>query len=208
MKIEGDKGLNDKFFDLKREKQDRIINACLKVFAENGYRHASTDNMVKEAGISKGLLFHYFNSKIGLYSFLFDYSVKYMLFEFTRVIGPKEKDYFIMRKKMESAKLHVLRNYPYMNEFIEKGLVENQIDAIEAVEESKNSYMEQIFEYARQVKTPKLKHGLTEERLNRMITFMVQGLTREQMNAGSYQPEMLYEQINDYLEIIKKMAIE
>ena len=73
--------MNEKFFDLQREKQDRIINAALKIFAQNGYKHASTDVIVKEAGISKGLLFHYFSSKSGLYSFLFDYSVKYMLFE-------------------------------------------------------------------------------------------------------------------------------
>ena len=51
--------MNDKFFDLKKEKQDRMINAALKVFALRGYRHASTDDIVKEAGISKGLLFHY-----------------------------------------------------------------------------------------------------------------------------------------------------
>ena len=36
--------MNDKFFDVKKEKQDRIINASLKMFALNGYRHASTDD--------------------------------------------------------------------------------------------------------------------------------------------------------------------
>ena len=46
--------MNEKFFDLKREKQDRMINAGLKVFAKYGYRHATTDDIVKEAGISKG----------------------------------------------------------------------------------------------------------------------------------------------------------
>ena len=51
--------MNGKFFDLNKEKQDRMINAALKVFAINGYRHASTDEIVREAGISKGLLFHY-----------------------------------------------------------------------------------------------------------------------------------------------------
>lgn len=74
--------MNDKFFDLKKEKQDRIINAALKVFALNGYRHASTDDIVKTACISKGLLFHYFESKLGLYVFLFDYSSRFMLLEF------------------------------------------------------------------------------------------------------------------------------
>ena len=46
--------MNEKFFDLKKEKQDRMINAAQKVFALNGYRHASTDDIVREAAISKG----------------------------------------------------------------------------------------------------------------------------------------------------------
>ena len=52
--------MNSKFFDIKKEKQDRIINAALKIFAMQGYRHGSTDDIVKEAAISKGLLFHYY----------------------------------------------------------------------------------------------------------------------------------------------------
>ncbi len=200
--------MNEKFFDLKREKQDRIINGSLKVFAENGYRHASTDEMVKEAGISKGLLFHYFTSKKGLYAFLFDYSVKYMLFEFGRVIGNKEKDYFVFREKIETAKLSVLRNYPYMNEFIEKCLLENQIDVIQETEESKNAYLEQMHQYALNVENPKLRGDLTEEKLNRIITYTVRGLTKEQMDSDSYQPELLYKQIIEYLETIKSVVLE
>lgn len=49
--------MNEKFYDLKKEKQDRMINGALKVFALNGYKHASTDDIIVEARISKGLLF-------------------------------------------------------------------------------------------------------------------------------------------------------
>ena len=35
--------MNEKFFDLKKEKHDRMINVSLKVFAASGYAHASTD---------------------------------------------------------------------------------------------------------------------------------------------------------------------
>lgn len=58
--------MNDKFWDLKKAKQDKMINGALKIFARNGFRHASTDEIVAEASISKGLLFHYFYSKAGL----------------------------------------------------------------------------------------------------------------------------------------------
>ena len=73
--------MNSKFFDLKKEKQDRMINAALKVFALQGYRHGSTDDIVREAAVSKGLLFHYFGSKLGAYRFVYDYSVRYMNLE-------------------------------------------------------------------------------------------------------------------------------
>ena len=44
--------MNEKFFDLKKEKQDRMINAALKVFGMRGYQFASTDDIVREAGCS------------------------------------------------------------------------------------------------------------------------------------------------------------
>ena len=44
--------MNEKFFDLSREKQDRMINGALEVFARNGYKHASTDDMVKAVDVS------------------------------------------------------------------------------------------------------------------------------------------------------------
>ena len=32
--------MNEKFFDLKSDKQDKMINAALHMFADNGYKHA------------------------------------------------------------------------------------------------------------------------------------------------------------------------
>ena len=46
--------MNAKFFDLKQEKQDRMVNAALKIFALNGYQHASTDDIVREAQGKRG----------------------------------------------------------------------------------------------------------------------------------------------------------
>ena len=88
--------MNEKFYDLKKEKQDRMINAGLRIFALNGYHHASTDEIVKEAKISKGLLFHYFGSKAGYYGFLYSYVSRYVILELRsarhRLLGAAEPD--------------------------------------------------------------------------------------------------------------------
>ena len=84
--------MNEKFFDLKKEKQDRMINAALRIFAIEGYQHGSTDDIVRDAGVSKGLLFHYFTSKLGLYSFLYDYSVRFFMLEVVSEIDRYESN--------------------------------------------------------------------------------------------------------------------
>ena len=184
-----------------------MINAALRIFAENGYRHASTDIIVKEAGISKGLLFHYFTSKMGLFSFLFDYSIRYMLFEYDRLISAKETDYFKIRREMERAKLNVLRSYPYMNEFIEKSLQENQLDVIETIEISKNNYLETLDRYNNQSKRSNLRDDISSAQLDNMIRYTVNGLTKDQFQADAFQPDMLFEQICSYLDTLQTLCI-
>ncbi len=48
---------------MEEEKRERVIDAALKEFSK-GYMAANTDVIVKAAGISKGLVFHYFGSKL------------------------------------------------------------------------------------------------------------------------------------------------
>ncbi|MFW5788255.1 MAG: TetR/AcrR family transcriptional regulator [Halanaerobiales bacterium] len=63
-------------FLVSEEKKDKIIQAALREFAEHGYEQASTNEIVQEAGVSKGLLFHYFGSKKELFLSVFDYCIK------------------------------------------------------------------------------------------------------------------------------------
>ena len=145
---------------------------------------------------------------MGLFSFLFDYSVKYMLFEYDRLISPKETDYFIIRRDLEKAKLNVLRSYPYMSEFIEKSLQEDQLDINEMIETSKNTYLDTLAKYYAQGSRDFLREDISANRLDAIIRYTVDGLTKDQIRTDSFQPEMLYEQICNYLDTIKKMVTQ
>ena len=61
-------GMNDKFFDLPKEKQERIINAGFRVFSRNSYKKSPVQQIADEAGISKSLLFFYFKNKKELFT--------------------------------------------------------------------------------------------------------------------------------------------
>ena len=49
--------MNEKFFALPKEKQNRIINAGFRVFSRNSYRKSPVQEIAEESGISKSLLF-------------------------------------------------------------------------------------------------------------------------------------------------------
>ena len=48
------------------EKQDRILQTALTMFARNGYDATSTSKVARAAGVSEGLIFRHFASKEGL----------------------------------------------------------------------------------------------------------------------------------------------
>ena len=64
--------MNKKFFELPLEKQERIIKAAYIVFAHDNYKIASVSKIADAGGISKSLLFHYFQNKKDLYLYLWE----------------------------------------------------------------------------------------------------------------------------------------
>lgn len=57
-------------------KKERILNAAFKEFAEKGFDDASTNRIAKEANISKGSLFNYFNNKEDLFKYLIELALE------------------------------------------------------------------------------------------------------------------------------------
>lgn len=198
--------MNEKFFDLKKEKQDRMINAALKVFARNGYKHASTDDIVSEAGISKGLLFHYFGSKLGLYTFLHDYSVRFMKLELTTGVPSSASDYFEIRKQIEFAKMQVLKNYPYMQQFLDRCACENVSEALMAIEKQRNVIQDVYADLKNQADKELFVSGVSFEKLDAMLDYTFSGLMSARFQEDSFQPDMLYSETVSYLDMIKQIS--
>ncbi len=48
------------------EKQEKILEAALMLFAKEGYHATSTSKVAKAAGVSEGLIFRHFGNKEGL----------------------------------------------------------------------------------------------------------------------------------------------
>ncbi|MDH5400319.1 MAG: TetR/AcrR family transcriptional regulator, partial [Cyclobacteriaceae bacterium] len=53
----------DQLETIKGEKRQRILQAAVELFARHGYAHTSISQIAQNAGISKGLIYNYFESK-------------------------------------------------------------------------------------------------------------------------------------------------
>ncbi len=196
--------MNEKFFDLSRLKQDRMINGALEVFAKNGFKHASTDDMVKTVDVSKGLWFHYFGSKLGLYTFVYGYSVKYMILELASAVDEKEKNYFEIMKQIEYAKMKISKSYPYMTRFLERALEETDTEIMEQTAEDRRIYQEKVAGLGKNGEIPEIADKAKREKIKKMAHYTIEGIVKDK--AQSAEPETVYKEIKNYLDLLRSMV--
>ncbi|OHD11115.1 MAG: hypothetical protein A2086_01870 [Spirochaetes bacterium GWD1_27_9] len=82
------------FVGLSKIKQEKIFSSAVKEFSNKGYSLASTNNICKEAGISKGSMFQYFSTKEDLFFFVIRKAL-------SEVIGFYKKNYQFDVEKMD-----------------------------------------------------------------------------------------------------------
>lgn len=72
---------------VKEEKRNDILKATIKVISESGFEGAKIEDIAKEAGIGKGTVYEYFESKNALFLEMIRYSVARFLEGFNQVLA-------------------------------------------------------------------------------------------------------------------------
>ena len=198
--------MNEKFFDLAREKQDRMINGAIEVFAKNGYKHASTDDMVKVVGVSKGLWFHYFGSKEGIYVFVYDYCVKYMLLELSTIVNENETDYFELVRQIALTKTKIGKSYPYLTIFLEEAARETEEEPVRKTAESRRIYEERMAALWKSAEIGHISDKASRERIKKMVDYCISSIIREKTREAA-DPEVAFREIKAYIELVRDMAL-
>ncbi len=116
--------MNEKFFALPTEKQQRIIRAGFRVFSENSYRKSPMSEIAEAASISKPLLFHYFHNKKELYLFLVSEAIRIAMEAMAHIRLNERGDLFELLRQGMEAKLKIALAYPDLTAFIVKAYYE------------------------------------------------------------------------------------
>jgi hypothetical protein len=200
-----------KFLKLDSEKQDRIVNAVMKEFAQKGYDRASTNEMVKEAGISKGLLFHYFKNKKQLYLFLVDYCYDVIVDEFYKKVDLSEPDFFKRVREAIHIKMEMLIQYPDIFKFMEEAFLEDAADIKQEMEKKKREMTDiNLGKFFEGIDYSKFRPDVDLKIVLKIITFTFEKLSDETLYKAKLTPdhEINYEEIRaeaeQYFDVLIK----
>ena len=111
------KGNNINIPSPEDSKRKSILNAAMAEFC-NGYEKASTDAIVKSAGVSKGLLFHYFGTKKDLFLYAYDYAIQIVMAEFYDLINLEDRDILQRLRQIALLKMDLMQKHPMIFNFI------------------------------------------------------------------------------------------
>lgn len=106
------------FLALPEEKQTRIVEAGFHCFGKMGYKKASAQDIAQLAGISKGMIFHYFGSKKGMYLYLIKLSYDELTQAFQRGFDPAVTDFFDRFLLLTTCKINCLKKHPSLLSFL------------------------------------------------------------------------------------------
>lgn len=208
------------FNNLDEAKRQTILNAGFRIFGEYGYTKASIEDIITEAGISKGSLFYYFGSKKNYFLYLYEYSADKM----KRVVDtpgedglPKyleKTDFFerlddVKERKMKLASLH-----PYMGSFIKKAPYEASHEVHKEIQLINQRLInERTADFFENLDTHKFKAGIEPFMVLQLISWCSEGCVnsiqmKNMMNSENNQDEIDFSEVlslyDQYLVMIKK----
>lgn len=201
----------EKFRGLDEEKQQKILDASLKEFAEHGYDKASTNRIVKEAGIGKGMLFYYFNSKQDLYEFLAEYSLDFMVEKYFDRVDLKETDFIERLKQTAQVKLKAQTENKNVFTFLGNFMLSANFKLPPHIEKKyeKMQKMGNALLYEG-IDVTLFRNDVDVEKAFKLIRWSIEGYQNELLqrlqgqNMGSIDFDPYWKEFYEYLEILKK----
>ena len=189
------------------EKQERIVNAALKEFAQKGYEKASTNEMIKEAGISKGSLFSYFNNKKALYLFLLDYVIK-VVSQIYEEVDWHERDIFKRIKILGMAKFKIYKKFPEAFNFLKAMAKENANEVISEIQELRKHMIADGLKMGyKDIDLTKFREDIDIEKTLNIISWTMLSFAEQQKDQVNSFEEIgmeIFEEWDEYFDIMKR----
>lgn len=197
--------MNEKFFSLPKEKQQRIINAGYHVFAYNSYKKSPVSEIADAAGISKSLLFYYFHNKKELYLYLWDCAAELTTQVLHEYNCYEPTDFFEMIRRGMYAKFHLMRKYPDLAAFTLRAYCEENPEISPLIRESYQQYLrENACVFFPRIDPDAFRPGLNLDMIRKEMYWASTGYVWEALQKGPLNVDELERDFTELLNFWQK----
>lgn len=191
------------FQRLDEEKKKAIINAAMEEFSSKGYKAASTIEITRNAGISKGSLFHYFGSKEQLYKYLIDFGIS--LVEEGVYAMESEGDFFQYLMDSTEIKLRTQLDYPHIKDFYVRCYLEDSPMTTAFQEKYSSASQKFMVESIKRWETSPVRQDFSAQEALRICFWIMEGASNEYLKTGDLSTEAMTTFAHNLIQQMKKL---
>ncbi len=200
--------MNPKFYSLPEEKQQQIIRAGFRVFSQSSYRKSPMSEIAAAAGISKSLLFHYFQNKKELYLFLWDTCARITVEEMEKGGAYDQHDLFSSMDSGMQVKLRLMRKYPDIGVFAVRAFYEKDPEVSSDIQKSMGQYLAvHAGKKLKEVDPEDFIPGIDLEMMYREMYLASEGCLWEYLQRGSFDMDAMQKEFEQLVEFWKKVYL-
>lgn len=190
--------MKEAFKSLDGSRQYEIFAAAMAEFGEHGFKKASTNRIVKRAGMSKGMLYYYFDNKQSIFDdaldFALDHIENYMLHDITT-----KKEGFIERcARLSHIKYVYFKAHPEISKFITSVYFSDDLNEVQ--QERNAAFLENrqriLFD---NLDMDRFRDDIDHQTAIKLVSWTINGYTQE-MEHMMKAEGLDFEHFDDYFE--------
>ncbi|UFJ39642.1 TetR/AcrR family transcriptional regulator [Brevibacillus humidisoli] len=189
----------------------KIVEAALQEFADKGYELASTNHIVKRAGVSKGMLFHFFSNKKTLFLYVVDACIEYF-FAYLDARLPSLSDDMLQRFiEIHMAKMTLFFEEPSAYHMAVTTFVDRPGECKDEIKQRESDFFQRYTPlFLSGVDVSRFQHGVSPEKVLHFLLTSVEALTRQHVrehydkqDKGLHALQMFHEEMSEWIGMIK-----
>jgi len=188
-----------------------LITAAIREFAAAGYLAASTNHIVEAAHVSKGLLFHYFGDKKGLYVEAVQTCITEVMRRFDERLGPTSPDLFERLRQYTLAKWSLIEEDPTTFAFLQEAMTNPPAELHDALLASTAEITASTYQRLFQgIDTSAFRPGVTVEQAMRLLSWTFDGLGKQYTTFLRRQPldlasvqNVIFSEVDTYVALLR-----
>lgn len=197
----------EQLLNMPKERKEALLNAALKEFTQRGFDQASTNEIAKNSGISKSLMFHYVKNKQELFMLVYDYFHQLIHQEYYLKLDLEQKDVFVRLRQSYLLQIQILQTYPdvLLIENLKGDTKSEVINSFLASKEDQVSFNCQV-DLFKQIDASKFRKNVDIGKAKKIILWSNQGLINELLADGEILDLTKTTQLLDeYLAELRKL---